>query len=529
MKKVKLLDCTLRDGGFVNNWRFGKKNIINIIDRLNNANIDIIEVGYLRSEINYCEDESQFPSTEYISNIIPDTINDNTMLTAIVDYGMCDIKNIQLKEESLIDGIRLTFRKNQKDKAIEYCQKLKCLGYKVFVQPVSFMDYTYKEIIDLIEDVNALSPYAISIVDTYGFMNQSELLHRVAFMDDLLNENIWLGYHSHNNFQLAYSNSVAMLALQSKRSMIIDTSILGMGKGAGNTNTELLALHLNEVWDKNYDIEQIMEIADIYIEKERKVNSWGYSIKYYLAAANKCHYKYIDFLLKKKTLSMQGINDIISEIDENKRTLYEEKYISDLYRKYQGKMISSKENILLLKNKIGNKKILIMAPGKSISDSYDTIIRFIDEEKPYVISANFLPKQYPVDAVFISNNLRYSDVGYDVKKTQRNIDVIVSSNIYTTSLQADFTLNYSDLLSDEDLIADNSVLMLLKALKGAGESKVYIAGFDGYVDGRGNYYSESFDFRENNSLKEKNKMISLELKKIKDSLEIEFLTQTEYV
>ena len=196
MKNIKLLDCTLRDGGFINNWNFGEDGIVNIIERLDEANVDIIEIGYLREYVDYEINETQFPHTKYIGNIMPKQFSMRPMVVAIIDYGNFGLDKILPCKEVPIDGIRITFKKNQIDEALDFCKKIEKLGYKIFAQPVSFMDYSQREILDLIDKINELQPFAVSIVDTYGFMNQKDLIHRVNLIDDTLNEDIYLGYHS---------------------------------------------------------------------------------------------------------------------------------------------------------------------------------------------------------------------------------------------------------------------------------------------------------------------------------------------
>ena len=215
-RRIMVLDCTLRDGGFVNEWKFGHECIINIAGRLDRANMDIIEVGYLRNTAIYNEDSTEFPDTLSINKSIGGH-HYNAMIVAIMDYGKCDIERVAPKESSIVDGIRLTFRKNEINEALELAVKIKGLGYKVFLQPVAITDYSASDVVAFVEKANSVQPFAVCMVDTYGFMSKRDLIRYFYLFDASLDDGICLGYHSHNNFQLSYSNSIELIEQISNR------------------------------------------------------------------------------------------------------------------------------------------------------------------------------------------------------------------------------------------------------------------------------------------------------------------------
>lgn len=526
MKRISLLDCTLRDGGFINGWKFGEDCIINVFERLELAGIDIIEVGYLRDYVPFDLDETQFPNTAAISRILPPKISKSGKVVAIIDFGDCALENIEPCNKTILDGIRVTFKRKELAAALDFCKKIKEKGYFVSLQPVSFMDYSPQDVLDLVTAANELKPFAVCIVDTYGFMNKRDLLRYYSLMDETLSPEIALGYHSHNNFQLAYSNAIELVEQFTKREMIVDCSVLGMGKGAGNAATELLALHINNYLGGDYDLNQILEIADTYIEKERKINYWGYSLKCFLAAANYCHHKYISFLLDKKMLSIKSINEIISRIDHDKKTCFDEKHIVQLYREYQEQCINDKDAYAHLRETIGDKPVLVLAPGSSLLEEKERIEQYITEFGPYVISTNHLSDMYRSDAVFISNHKRYSQIAMRMKKYPMDIFVVATSNINPTTLDIDCQFNYSSLLVDNDKISDNSTLMLVNIFIKMGLSEVVLAGFDGYKDRGNNYFDNSWDFMGESWLQ--NEIISKTIARMQEKISIRFLTTSYY-
>ena len=120
MNNIEILDCTLRDGGFINNWEFGKDCIINIVERLSIANIDIIEIGYLREKAKEDVNSTQFPNTRFVNKLIPKHVYYKTKIVAILDFGACSIDNIYPASECHLHGIRLTFKRSEIDSAFSF-------------------------------------------------------------------------------------------------------------------------------------------------------------------------------------------------------------------------------------------------------------------------------------------------------------------------------------------------------------------------------------------------------------------------
>ena len=232
MKSVKLLDCTLRDGGYVNNWEFGIENIKTVIHQLTAANIEIIECGFLTLDM-HNDNFTLFGNINLIGKYLPDQKN-GAMYVAMINCGELDVSNIPLCRETKLDGLRLAFHKKDIVKAIKDCAILIEKGYKLFVQPMVSLSYTDIEFIELIEMVNKQNPFAFYIVDSFGVMNGSDLMRLFTLTDHNLKETISIGYHSHNNLQMAFSNSQQLIQRNSRRNIILDSSIMGMGRGAGN-------------------------------------------------------------------------------------------------------------------------------------------------------------------------------------------------------------------------------------------------------------------------------------------------------
>lgn len=528
MGGIKLLDCTLRDGGYVNDWEFGHSNLISAFERLVNAGVDIIEIGFLDERRPFDINRSIMPSTECVQKIYGKVNKKDSMAVGMIDYGTCPIGNIQPCEESYLDGIRVIFKKHLMHEAMEFCRQIKELGYKVFSQMVSITSYSDEELDELIGLANGLKPYAVSMVDTYGLLYHDSLLHYFEYLNEGLLPEIGLGYHSHNNFQLAYSNCMEVLRKETGRTIVVDGSLYGMGKSAGNAPLELLAMHMNDKYGKEYGMAQLLEAIDGNIMKIYQKSPWGYNLFFYLAASNSCHPNYVQFLMDKHTLSIKSINTILQIIEPGRKLMYSKEYIESLYYQYQKNECDDTDGRKELRERLEGKEIVIVGPGKTIVNDRDKVLAYIEKQRPTVVSINFIPEGYPIDFVFLSNPRRYIHL-VNTMKENKDIEVIATSNVTETKGKFEYTLNNEVLLDPYAEIMDNSFVMLLKVLKDMGAGKIMCAGLDGYSENGPNYANPDMEYWfARRKSKELNDYVREFLSEMKDSIDVGFITPTYY-
>lgn len=528
---IALLDCTLRDGGFVNDWNFGHDTLINVFERLISSNIDYIEIGFFDQRRPFDINRSMMPDTASAKKIYGKLNKKGTQVVGMIDYGTCDIANVQACENSFIDGIRVIFKKHNMHEALKYCKQIKDLGYKVFVQAVSITSYNDGELKELIDEVNALKPFAVSIVDTYGLLHKNRLFHYYKIMDKYLNTEIGIGYHSHNNFQLGYANCIELANRhKGNRSLLLDGSVFGMGKGAGNAPTELLAMYMNENYDGNYNISQMLEAIDVNILDIYKQLPWGYSMKYFIAASNDCHPDYVSWLLNKKTLSVKSINEILKMLKGETKLLFDKSCIEQLYIDYQKNQCSDANDYNALSKHLKDKKILVIGPGISLKNEITKINNYVSENNPVIISINFIPEQLNVNYLFLTNSKRYVQQATSISELENNIKIIATSNLTRSAGVFDYILDYETLIDRNAVFIDNSFLMLLRAFIRLGISTVALAGFDGYSQDRETDYYVSkmeYDFAKRQG-DEINANVNAMLQIFKRDIHLEFITDTLY-
>lgn len=329
MNKINILDCTLRDGGYVNDWNFGHSSIKDIIKLLFKSNIDFIEMGFLTKRKSDM-DKTLFNSFHEAENILDYSIDFNKILL-MIKFGDFDVENIPNSSDTKIKNIRFIFKKEQKNDAFVFCKKLKEKGYNLFINPTFVSEYNKIEYMELINKINEINPIVFSIVDSMGVMRKKDVLDAFEIADNNLNKDCALCFHLHNNLQQSFSNAQSLLDINTKRNLIIDSSIFGMGRGAGNLCSELLAQFINENFFGEYDLNSIFQIIDKYINPIFEKKPWGYSIPYYLSALNNCHPNYSKFFIKKQIHSAQLIDKLLKLIPNENKIKYNENLIENIY------------------------------------------------------------------------------------------------------------------------------------------------------------------------------------------------------
>lgn len=294
MNRLLLLDCTLRDGGYVNKWKFGQDNIKNIVHGLEQTGINILELGFLRDEL-FDPNSSNLPSAEVADRLLTNKRDDivySAMLEAFNPYPLEKLCN---HRDSGIDLIRVCIWKRCMDEHMQYCRTVAEKGYKITIQPSRVEQYNDEEFIDMLKRSNELSPYAVYVVDTWGTQSPSQICHYLELADKYLDPDVRVGYHGHNNKLQALSCAMAAMDMKLERDLCIDSSIMGMGRGAGNLNTEIIMEHLNELYGTKYDVKRVVDIFNSTLCEVYHRMPWGYSMYYFLCSTYDCNPNYATY------------------------------------------------------------------------------------------------------------------------------------------------------------------------------------------------------------------------------------------
>lgn len=308
---IKLLDCTLRDGGHVIDWQFGDAKIDRIINNLDKAKIDYIEIGFLR-DVDYSKDRSLFSSIEQADNYLENRrVSSNFTLMIRPDWISFDF----LPHANKINTLRWAFHEKDFPILVKQVQIAKKAGYAVYLNPINVFSYTEKSLVRLLGKLNDLEPDGVSIVDTFGSLLPSDLHLYLSLFVNNLSDDIKLGLHLHENLSLSFALAIQFInEINGSREIIIDSSLLGMGRAPGNLPTELIVPFLNRNCDKEYNLQLIIKSIDEEILPLKRDFKWGYSPEYALTAFNRVHRSYAEYLSGDLSATLVQVNKVIENV-----------------------------------------------------------------------------------------------------------------------------------------------------------------------------------------------------------------------
>lgn len=337
LKPVRILDTTLRDGGRIINNAFPDAQIKSIMQGLVDAGTDIIEIGFLRGETEYNGNSTYFTEVEQMRPFIP-ADRKHSEIVAFCDYGkefhMWDFSKLPPCDGSLFTGIRLGFRKKDMRNTMEVARHIMAKGYRLYIQGVESLNYSDEEMIECLNIINQIHPHCFGIVDTYGAMYIEDVWHFFQLVDQHLDPDICIDFHSHNNYQLSFSFAQEVVRLaEGKRNVVIDGTLEGVGKGIGNLNLELIMDYMNCKKGAHYDMDMLFDLIDEHISPIKKQHTWAYQIPYFLAGKFVSHANNIIYLMDKG-LSTRDIWHVLERIDPATRKRYNYDLLDKVYDEY---------------------------------------------------------------------------------------------------------------------------------------------------------------------------------------------------
>ena len=318
---VQITDCTIRDGGYLTNKNSDPEFVKGIMKGLADAGIDFVETGFLQTKVT--GETLVYANSVDARKYLPENKGRTQFL------GFCDNSRYSINELDDYDGksfkwLRISFAKHEIDDSIKFCAAAQAKGYIVQFNPMDSISYTDEERTELIKKVNKVKPGSMSIVDTFGAMYLEDVIHIFKQMDLLLDKDIKIGLHSHDNLGLstALAETMIMLAKESGRDVIVDGSLFGMGRGAGNASTELLASYLNEHHGANYNIPVLLDTIQKYLEPLRKSVHWGYDLPMFVCGTEHAHVDNVYYLQKNTDCTSRGMYEVIKTMPVPLRTRY---------------------------------------------------------------------------------------------------------------------------------------------------------------------------------------------------------------
>lgn len=532
---VHILDCTLRDGAYIIDAHFGAPALKGIIKMMQDANIEIIECGWLKNQP-YEEGTSFFHVPGDIEPYILEK-KAGCIYTVMIDWDRYDLDNLPACDHKTIDAVRVVFPYGKHHEGIRVGKQIEDKGYDVFYQAANTLAYSDVDLRELAAEVNQTKARAISIVDTFGAMYHKDLDRIMHVLDEELRDDIAIGFHSHNNQQLSFALSihfVEQMLASSDRTIIVDASLCGMGRGAGNATTELIANYLNRNQLGHYDMDMIMDAIDTYMNPFQEKYTWGYSTPYFIAGMYCCHVNNIAYLIKNHRTSAKDMRNIIESLKPDDRRKYDYDLLEQKYIENQSRQVDDRQALEQLRKAVAGRNVLLIAPGKSVNEQKGTIRSYIKDNNPVIIDVNAVTVHYPVDYLFLINKTRY-DYARDVYAAVfHNTKKILLSNIKSEAGIDELVVRFDRVMKTGWEHFDNAVICCLRLLILLQVMNVALAGFDLFEEGYNTSYAdETLPTLQGKYSAEK---INKELKQMfdefcltnKENMSIEFVTESGF-
>ena len=510
MKHTSVLDCTLRDGAYLVDKKFGEGTIKGIIEGLLLTGIDFIEIGFFQND-GFGEGKTVYKNSADAKKYVPQD-KQGSIFTVLADYSRYDIRNLDERTPDSIDAVRACFFKEERTAVIDFCKQIKERGYLLFIQPVDILGYTDKEILELIETINPLEPYCFSIVDTFGSMDLDDLQRIFYLINNNLSGGIKLGFHSHNNMQMSNALSQEFIKRSKNvRDTVIDSTIMGMGRGAGNTPTELLIQFLATKMGYKYNIDALLDVVDTYMGHIRHQCNWGYSIPYFIAGGYSAHVNNVAYLTEKNSIRSKDIRYILNELGEDDRKRYNYSLLEQTYIDYLKTDIDDSAAMNMLESIFRGRNVLVIGPGKNTLLYIEKIQAYQKEKNAIVITVNFVSDMITSDYMYL-NNIRRFDLWKNRQEFVK-IKKIITSNVILSNqkIENSLVVNFAKLIRNGWTYVDNSVVMLLRLLDFFHVASIGLAGVDGYSDGGNDISNYLFSEMESDKVQHDSRQLNKEI------------------
>ncbi|RZA00861.1 MAG: hypothetical protein EOP47_12705 [Sphingobacteriaceae bacterium] len=460
----KILDCTLRDGGYYTNWDFTKELVSTYLQSTNNLPVDYLEIGY-RSKAMKAYHGKYFYSPVYELEAIRKTSNKKiAIILDEKDVPPADVDELLSPCVGLVDMVRIALAPQRLKEGLLLAAEVKKLGFEVCFNAMYMSKWQqYPDFINGLKELNGLADY-FYMVDSYGGVYPDEVKKT---MDIIRAEtDCKIGFHGHNNLELALINSLTAIEYGAD---IIDATILGMGRGAGNLKTELLLTVLNSKYNLPVDFNAVGNAVDGFKELMEQYH-WGTNVPYMISGTNSLPQKEV---MDWVTTRLYSFNSIIRALQNQRNN------------------IKDNQKFELFKPAARHKKVLIIGGGPSATEHAEAVKQFINAADDICLihasSKNAAPyKDIPVDQY-------YCLVGSEGDRLEKAITNLsdfrgtcilppyprkMGTYVPAQVIDKAFEIEKIDFT---DKVNDSHAVLALQAALDLGAEELYVIGYDGYT------------------------------------------------
>ena len=281
-RRIKVLDCTIRDGGICNQWDFDHGVVKRVFEALVEAGIDYMEIGYKTQDGLFSRDDVgpwRFCDEADLAQVVrPSPLKIATM----VDIGRVNPKDIPSADNTAIDVIRIATYAHQMDEALELLDRCLEQGFETFMNVMAVSTLAPDDVDTFLNKLAGSGVHNVALVDSFGALYPYHVRYLVHKYMNYLGERIKVGVHFHNNQQQAFANSIAAI---DEGVDFVDATLHGIGRGAGNCPLELLLFYLD---NPKYNVRPILDLVEEFASM-RDTLRWGYHLPYAISGFFNIH------------------------------------------------------------------------------------------------------------------------------------------------------------------------------------------------------------------------------------------------
>lgn len=391
-REVTLLDCTLRDGGYYNDWDFPRSLVGEYLTAMKKANIPVVEIGFRTVGSARFLGPAAYATDHYLTSLdLPTGITYGVMMNAkeVVaggdPAGVID-RSFDHSANSPIDLVRIAASLAELDNLEPAVERLHELGYQV---GLNLMQIAARTVDEIDRFGHLASDWQVGIAyfaDSFGGMQPTQ----VTAVVDRLRASFSgpIGCHMHNNMSLAYQNSIAAV---DAGATYVDATVLGMGRGPGNAQTEYLAVELARRGDADLDVIPLLPLVSGGFGDLQRRHGWGANVFYFLSAAHNIHPTYVQEMTRDGRYT---IDEIVTALDD----LSTAGGASFSQARLEAAVVESglidPDGTWDASGWCEGKPVLIVGPGPEGVLRREDIEHYIRRADPVVVALNALP---PVD------------------------------------------------------------------------------------------------------------------------------------
>lgn len=513
-KQITFLDCTLRDGGYYNVWDFETNKAQELILGLNNAGVEIIEIGYkspVQQEyyglFKYCNEDylgflSKDDSSDYAFMIdVKDFLHQGKVNTSGLDEVIVPAK------DSVFTWVRLASHFATVEESSDMIHYFLDKGYRVGFNLMGgslLSDDEVKRGAEVAQENNVEVFY---VADSFGSFYPDDVRSLVRLIKSSFSGNI--GIHTHDNQGMALANTLAAI---DEGVTFVDGTVTGMGRGAGNLMTEQFLLGITEKNElSHYKASALLPIISDYIDPMKKAFKWGYDYVYMLSGLKNIHQTYCQKLIETNRFTNEEIGLILESIPKQSRSKYNESVLND---SVSAQLVSeqlehSGEVKHLELGLLNSESVLICARGEEALKHKGDLTKFAVRNDIQIIECNNTgfftsdTKRF----LIILNQLKLKQWMKEKHPNNAGVQLIAGTPIPNNSVSNvsyfPFKIGNFDPFNDDLDIPDYDAGFYSIALAmRAGSKKIYLAGFDGSDKSEQNQRKNAFFKMVNNVAKE---------------------------